>query len=381
MRKEYFHKPVINALLTFLLMVVLLFGTMERIRAETVFSDVPDGKWYTQAVLFCAQKGYVSGYENGSFRPNNKLTRAEMAVIMNRMLNLDETVRNTFSDVPADKWYTNAILHCVKAGIMSGYDEKQFGTNDTLTREQGAVILAKAFHVDGISGRTVFSDDKSISKWAVESVKSMNEIGLISGMGNNMFEPKTPLTRAQMCQIIFAAQNMSGDESKEERTDDVENTTTDKSWRVLQDEIAEEDGTDGVEMVDVDGDDNLELVTFAGEDMLPQKIVTYHNGAVSVLSLNGSDFGYVPGDNIVLTAEYVHNTYSLSIYSIEGKAWHKMITGSFQDPLSGPQVDEEGNDIYVNYVWDGKAVSEEEFYGFLAEIVNFDSLILMGPTE
>lgn len=379
--KKHLHKSMIHTLVTSLLMAALLFAAMEQTKAETVFSDVPDGKWYTQAVLFCAQKGYVSGYENGSFRPNNKLTRAEMAVIMNRMLSLDGTVRNTFSDVPAGKWYTNAILHCVKAGVMSGFDEKQFGTNDTLTREQGAVILAKAFQVDGIPGRTEFSDDKTISKWAVESVKSMNEIGLITGMGNNMFEPQAPLTRAQMCQIIFTAQNMNGKESKEEKTGDIENTTTRKSWSDLQDDYTKEEGTGDFELIDIDGDDNLELVVFNADDMSPRKIFTYHNGAVSVLALNGAGLGYVPGDNTILVADYIHETYYLYIFFIDGNKWHKKITGSFQDPPSGPQVDDEGNDIYVNYVWDGKDVTEEEFYSYLDDGVDFDNMIQISQTE
>ena len=170
------------------------------------FSDVPDGKWFSNAVNYCAQKGYVSGYGNGTFLPDNKLTRAEMAVIMNKKLGLKEAAGNTFNDVASGKWYTEAILRCVKAGVMSGYDTKTFGTTDKLTREQGAVILAKAFKVEKASGRTAFADDKSISSWAVEPVKAMAAKGLISGMGNNRFEPKTPLTRAMMCQIIYAGE-------------------------------------------------------------------------------------------------------------------------------------------------------------------------------
>ena len=164
-----------------LLTTVLIMGLMLPAGAAPAkFSDVPSGKWYTDAVQYCSGKGYVSGYEDHTFRPGNKLTRAEMAAIMNKMLNLSEGADNSFTDVPSGKWFTTPILRCVKAGVMTGYSGTLFGTTDTLTREQGAVILAKAFGIAKESGRTGFTDDSSISKWAVGSVKAMAAKGLIS---------------------------------------------------------------------------------------------------------------------------------------------------------------------------------------------------------
>ena len=173
----------------------------------TTFSDVPSGKWYTAGVEFCAAQGYVTGYTDGTFKPGNSITRAELAAVMNKMLSLSEPAENTFADVPTGKWYTEPILNCVNAGVITGYSDKKFGPSDNVTREQASVILAKAFDVEKASGRTSFADDANISGWAVGSVKAMAAKGLVSGTGNNQFSPKAKVTRGQICTMINTAVN------------------------------------------------------------------------------------------------------------------------------------------------------------------------------
>lgn len=406
-RKTAFHQWMTILLVIAMTMVIAI----PVVAAQTgKFSDVPDGKWFTNAVNYCAQKGYVSGYENGTFRPDNKLTRAEMAAIMNKKLGLKESASNTFKDVAAGKWYTEAVLHCVKAGVMTGYDSKSFGTNDKLTREQGAVILAKAFNVENVSGRTAFADDKSISSWAVGAVKAMAAKGLISGMGDNRFEPKTPLTRAMMCQIIYAAEQKTAptpsttvtpspsnssqptaspkpsenpipivpDDDENIRVGTVVNTTTTDSWNAVEMKYIAEEGKYGFFRIDVDNDDNRELILFGNRGSANEKIITYHNGTVSVLPLNGAALAYVPKGNAILVGEYEDGTYILSVYSIKNGKWTRQVQGSFQDPPGGPQTDKDGNDIYVNYKWNGKAVSEEAFYLGLISAIDVTKLETIG---
>ena len=89
--------------------------------AAGAFSDVPDGAWYNDAVNYCADQGWVSGYANKTFKPNNNITRAELAAVINKELKLDTPAENTFQDVAAGQWYTAPVLNCVKAGIITGY--------------------------------------------------------------------------------------------------------------------------------------------------------------------------------------------------------------------------------------------------------------------
>lgn len=384
--------------------MILMLGVPSLAAKTGSFSDVPSGKWYTQAVAYCADKGYVSGYEDGSFRPNNKLTRAEMAVIMNKMLGLTESAKNTYADVVSGKWYTDAVLHCVKSGVMTGYSDKVFGTSDTLTREQGAVILAKAFQVNKVSGRTGFADDASISKWAVESVKAMSAKGLITGMGSNQFAPKTPLTRAQMCQIIYAAQGKeNGNSDGETREDpvapspkpisetdlipsdfifpteeeirigDVEEKTTEEDWEITQEEYKDESSVTGSMSIDVDGDDSMEVLTYGQDETGNIKLITYHDGKVSALPLNGANIAYVPGGNAVLTAEYMDDTFVLSIFTIENGGWVKQSVGTFQVEQEGSGEDAEYR--FTNCKWDEKSMELVEFFETLAEKIDVENLV------
>lgn len=186
--------------------VILSTLLSAQIFAVSAFSDVPNNKWYTDAVMYCAENGYVSGYSDGSFKPNNTITRAELAAVMNKMLGLNSAANNTFKDVSNGKWYTTAVLNCVQTGIITGYSSTQYGPNDKVTREQAAVILAKSFNISKTNGRTSFSDDGKISSWAVGSVKAMSAKGLIAGVGNNRFAPKDNITRAAVCTILRHAE-------------------------------------------------------------------------------------------------------------------------------------------------------------------------------
>lgn len=401
MNKKLFMKQCFSIMLALTMTLMLISMTWISASAASPFKDVASGKWYTDAVQYCYDKGYVGGYEDQTFRPDNKLTRAEMAVIMNKKLGLKSADKNSFKDVASGKWYTDPILHCVKAGVMTGYSDTQFGTNDTLTREQGAVILAKAFNVAKASGRTTFSDDISISNWAVESVKAMAAKGMISGVGDNKFAPKTPLTRAQMCQIIYAAEvkNAGDNEDKPSKEDtptpsekpetpgkiragEVTDRTTTESWEDaylnhLDSKVKE---TTGASRIDVDGDNEDELVVHADIGAGNLEIMTYHNGKISTLPLNGASVAFVPGENQVMVAEYEDGTYFVTIYEIKDGTWTKVIGGSYQDPKDGPDVDEEGNDIFENFQWNGKGVSEEEFYLELADVIDVENLVEVTGT-
>lgn len=227
-------KKIISLLSTVCIMVMLIFPVL-------AFTDVPNKSWYSTAVDFCASRGYVTGYKDGTFKPNNNITRAELAAVMSKYLGLTSPANNSFADVPNGKWYTSPVLNCVKAGIITGYSATKFGPNDKVTREQAAVILAKAFNVDKASGRTTFSDDSSISGWAVGQVKAMKQVGLISGVGNNKFAPKANVTRAAICQMIYSGENRQNNSDSNDSVDeriignwtlDVEKTNENNSMSV-----------------------------------------------------------------------------------------------------------------------------------------------------
>ena len=109
--------------------------------AEKTFSDVPEGKYYTKAVLWAASEGLVDGYSDGTFKPNNTLTRGQILVILYAQAGKpDVTVDNPYSDAPAGKWFTKAALWAYENGIEKGADGK-FAHATLCTREAFVLYL------------------------------------------------------------------------------------------------------------------------------------------------------------------------------------------------------------------------------------------------
>lgn len=192
-------KKTIPALI---LSLTLIFTALPISAAAKSFSDVDSSRYYYSDVIYCADKGYVNGYSDGTFRPDNGLTRAEFAAILNKALGLTQSAPNTFYDVINGEWYVTPVLNCVQAGVMTGLGDGYFGVNEPITREQAAVILSKASQIGSSSGRTGFSDDYMISNWAVGNVKAMTDKGYITGTGDNQFSPQMNLTRGQVCVLL-----------------------------------------------------------------------------------------------------------------------------------------------------------------------------------
>lgn len=147
--------------------------------------------------------GVVKGYEDGSFKPNNNMTRAEFAVILSNVFGLetaDKTV--TFSDVKADAWYHAAISKVAATGMMQGADGK-FNPSATITRQEAAVALVNAYHLAEKGTKTVkFTDAAEISAWAKEAVELMASHGYITGREDGKFDPKANITRAEVIKMI-----------------------------------------------------------------------------------------------------------------------------------------------------------------------------------
>ena len=172
-------------------------------RDQGLFPDVDSNRYYYDEVLYCAEQGYAVGYEDGTFRPENGLTRAEPATILNKVPGLPPAP-NTFSDGANGQWYHPAP-NCVQAGVMKGLGNGYFGVNDPITREQAAVILSNAYQVGSSAGRTSFADDSSISYWAVATPGAATDRGYISGNNGNVFIQGTrPAARSGRCSATAA---------------------------------------------------------------------------------------------------------------------------------------------------------------------------------
>ncbi|MCL2058916.1 MAG: S-layer homology domain-containing protein, partial [Oscillospiraceae bacterium] len=149
--------------------------------------------------------GYVSGYPDNTFRPDGFVTRYEVAsMIYALVLNEDKAdyagEAGNFTDVPADQWYTEAVGYLAAAGILSGYENGDFRGNNNITRAEFATIMAQ-FNKLNLDGSFPFADVPG-GHWAYGYIKSSFNDGFVLGYDDGSFRPDNPITRAEAVTMI-----------------------------------------------------------------------------------------------------------------------------------------------------------------------------------
>jgi len=171
---------------------------------EKSFEDI-EGLYSEMQILDLANREIVNGTAANTFTPNNKITRAELAVMIARALDLQPAQATTFTDVKG-KWYESAVQANYEVGIITGTTNETFSPNEFVTREQGAVMMARALkYVDENVQLTKiypYEDGAKISKYSAEDVFLLKELDIMTGAENNKFNPKDYLTRAQMAKVL-----------------------------------------------------------------------------------------------------------------------------------------------------------------------------------
>ena len=170
-------------------------------KGEIAFSDM-SGHWASAAVSKWASLGVIKGDVRG-FRPDDPISRAEMAVILDNLMGYQTAASNTFQDLNGNEWYASAILKANAAGVLDGDGRGHANPTQNITREQAAVMLGRAFGVDAGNGsKTSFKDAGAISDWAKNLVFGMEEDKYIGGMGDGSFSPNSNITRAQVVTML-----------------------------------------------------------------------------------------------------------------------------------------------------------------------------------
>ena len=177
------------------------------------FTDVDENAWYAGAVVYVRDHGLMSGTSDTAFSPDQKMTRAMLATVLYRAAGAPKASGSSlFSDVANNTWYTDAVLWASQNGLVGGYGNGLFGVNDPVTREQMVTIIWRyAGSPSGGSG-SAFADAQQISAYARDAVKWASANGIISGVGGNRFDPKGVVTRAQAATVLM---NYDKDTSQE----------------------------------------------------------------------------------------------------------------------------------------------------------------------
>jgi len=170
---------------------------------ETALTDI-SGHWAGKNITELAALRVVSGYPDGTFRPDNRITRSEFTVILVKAFALEPGNGKVFADT-AGHWAKDSIAAAASYGIINGYDENTFGPDDTITREQMAAMIVNAAKLTSESAELSFVDSNSISDWSRESMAAAVQNGIITGYPDNTVRPQGNATRAEAVTVIMNA--------------------------------------------------------------------------------------------------------------------------------------------------------------------------------
>ncbi|MBP1758915.1 MAG: uncharacterized protein H6Q61_1164, partial [Firmicutes bacterium] len=174
------------------------------------FSDTR-GHWAKEYIQSGVSRGYISGYENGSFKPDSPVTRAEFCKMANNALGVSQATSISFKDVSSADWYYNEVRRAVAAGYISGYEDGTFRPNANITRQEAAVVLSRVVTPPtGDKSIYEFRDGSAIDSWAQSGARMIYAKNYMAGDDNKNFNPRGNLTRGESAKIV---EMILGDES------------------------------------------------------------------------------------------------------------------------------------------------------------------------
>lgn len=173
-------------------------------KTTAAFSDIED-HWAKEWIKNALDLGFVSGYEDGTFRPDRTITRAEFSTLLNKAMHIETTDKISFSDVNEGEWFYKEVQKSVAVGFFSGYENNTFRPNNPIKREEVAKVVSGAITTGNIGGEgaTLLSDYKTIQEWAKQSVNIVYNKGYILGYPDKSYMPSRALTRGEAVKIIF----------------------------------------------------------------------------------------------------------------------------------------------------------------------------------
>ena len=176
------------------------------------------GHWAQNTINKWVDKGDISGYPDGTFRPNNMITRAEFVVLVNNAMGYSKSGYAYFSDVPNHYWGKNAIQTGVAAGYISGDGDGTFRPNDPVTRQEAAAMISRILGLKQNDSRAYrYTDSYAISNWAKGVVGAVSEAGIMAGYPDGSFGPNKVLTRAEAVLALDKTMNYKPGDKEEDK--------------------------------------------------------------------------------------------------------------------------------------------------------------------
>ncbi|WP_165000417.1 S-layer homology domain-containing protein, partial [Anaerophilus nitritogenes] len=206
-------------LVAWLVLSVMIFalGMPAQVAQAQSASDI-SGHWASEQINKWIDKGYVKGYEDGSFKPNNPITRAEFSVLVNKSFNFNETTTISFKDVSANDWFYGEMAKAKAAGYMGGYEDGTIRPNAPITRQEAATVVAKLRALEAnTAAANKFTDAAMIPDWSKGFIGAVVEAKFMRGYEDGSFMPTKNITRAEAVVVLNSVAEGKKEEPKEEK--------------------------------------------------------------------------------------------------------------------------------------------------------------------
>jgi hypothetical protein len=180
-------------------------ASLTEVLGEIAFRDVPKGAWYKEYLSKLYFADVLGGYADGTFKPQSSITRAEFCKVIVNAVGIDavsatDTTTSPFNDIKGNWGYTY-INQAYDLGIISGYGDGSFRPNKPITRAEIAKMICETKEFDEIGKSSGYSD--CVNYWADPYIATLKVNGVVTGYAGNEFRPQNYVTRAETCKIVW----------------------------------------------------------------------------------------------------------------------------------------------------------------------------------
>lgn len=215
--QKLFRATLATTVATGALVAAVPTFTQAEVTKGTSFSDVKDTHQFYEAIMSLTSRGVINGYEDGTYKPGQQISRAHAAKIMALALNLDtkNVVDPGFKDVKKDHPYYGHIAALVNAGIIKGYEDKTFKPTGNLTRAHVAQMLVLGYKLEEDKLSNLPFKDVNEKQWFANHIQTLYSNKITSGTTATTFSPNAFVTRGQVASFIYKSESATNVETPE----------------------------------------------------------------------------------------------------------------------------------------------------------------------
>lgn len=194
-----------NCLLVLVMLFYMVVGLLIPSAQASSYSDISK-HWAKNDIEFVSGQGIIAGYSDNTFRPDRNVTRAEYIAMINRTFRLSASIPSNFTDVKTSDWFVAEIGKARAAGYISGYSDGTIRPQKSITRQEAASMIAKILGLSSSSQTSIakFKDKNNIGSWSLDAVAAVVNQGYMGGYPDNTFRPTSFIKRAEAAVVMRA---------------------------------------------------------------------------------------------------------------------------------------------------------------------------------